>query len=174
MTQQYIQVGTAPNDGNGDPIRTAFIKTNDNFSELYARVQVSPPSSAIGKIGDEIGYYAPTADYFYYCFANYNGSNIIWAQIQSAGNIAATKIQNGNSLIEILDTNGNANVADFLPVYSGNISAEYISVTGNINSNNILNSASISAQGNILTQSTVSALGNIVTSGYFVGGVMKR
>jgi hypothetical protein len=221
MTQQYIQVGTAPNDGAGDPIRTAFIKTNDNFSELYTRVQVSPPSTAIGSVGDAIGYYAPTADYFYYCFANYNGSSVIWAQIQSAGNISATKIQNGNSSIEILDTNGNANVsingtgnvavfantgvyvsqlsasgniatgnyifgngiyltglpatysnanvAGFLTVYSGNISAEYISVTGNINSNNILNSASISAQGNILTQSTVSALGNIVTSGYFVG-----
>ena len=40
MTQQIIYVGAAPNDGDGDPIRTAFIKTNDNFSELYARVQV--------------------------------------------------------------------------------------------------------------------------------------
>ena len=70
MTQQIIYVGAAPNDGDGDPIRTAFIKTNDNFSELYARVQVDAPSTLIGKAGDEIGYYAPTADYFYYCFAN--------------------------------------------------------------------------------------------------------
>lgn len=36
MTQQIINVGSAPNDGLGDPIRTAFIKTNDNFTELYA------------------------------------------------------------------------------------------------------------------------------------------
>ena len=60
MTQQIIYVGTAPNDGAGDPIRTAFIKTNDNFSELYARVQVDPPTTLIGKVGDEIGYYSPT------------------------------------------------------------------------------------------------------------------
>ena len=36
MSQQYINVGGAPNDGLGDPIRTAFQKTNENFSELYA------------------------------------------------------------------------------------------------------------------------------------------
>lgn len=36
MTQQLINVGTAPNDGLGDPLRTAFTKTNANFSELYA------------------------------------------------------------------------------------------------------------------------------------------
>ena len=215
MTQQIIYVGAAPNDGDGDPIRTAFIKTNDNFSELYARVQVDAPSTLIGKAGDEIGYYAPTADYFYYCFANYNGSSVIWAQITALGNISATKIQNGTSVVQIVDPNGNANVsingtsnvavfantgvtvsrlsaignistanyvlgngaflsglpatysnanvADFLPVYSGNISAAYTSVSGNVVGGNILTLGNVSAQG------TINALGNIVTNGYFVG-----
>jgi hypothetical protein len=36
MAQQTIGVGSAPNDGTGDPIRDAFIKCNDNFTELYA------------------------------------------------------------------------------------------------------------------------------------------
>ena len=215
MTQQIIYVGAAPNDGDGDPIRTAFIKTNDNFSELYARVQVDAPSTLIGKAGDEIGYYAPTADYFYYCFANYNGSSVIWAQITALGNIAATKIQNGTSVVQIVDPNGNANVsingtsnvavfantgvyvsrliatgnistgnyilgngaflsglpatysnanvADFLPVYSGNIAAAYASVSGNVVGGNILTLGNVSAQG------TINATGNIVTNGYFVG-----
>jgi hypothetical protein len=35
MAQQQIDVGAAPNDGLGDPIRTAFIKCNDNFTELF-------------------------------------------------------------------------------------------------------------------------------------------
>lgn len=35
MAQQIINVGLAPNDGLGDPIRTAFEKTNANFTELY-------------------------------------------------------------------------------------------------------------------------------------------
>lgn len=35
MAQQNINTGTSPNDGTGDPLRTAFIKTEDNFTELY-------------------------------------------------------------------------------------------------------------------------------------------
>ncbi len=37
MSQQIINVGTNANDNTGDPIRTAFIKTNANFTELYTR-----------------------------------------------------------------------------------------------------------------------------------------
>lgn len=37
MAQQVINIGTAANDGSGDPLRTAFDKANDNFSELYAK-----------------------------------------------------------------------------------------------------------------------------------------
>jgi hypothetical protein len=35
MAQQLIGVGSAPNDTTGDPLRTAFGKCNDNFTELY-------------------------------------------------------------------------------------------------------------------------------------------
>jgi plastocyanin len=35
MTRQNISVGNAPNDGTGDPLRVAFQKINNNFSELY-------------------------------------------------------------------------------------------------------------------------------------------
>jgi hypothetical protein len=35
MSQQIINIGTSPNDGLGDPLRTAFQKTNENFTELY-------------------------------------------------------------------------------------------------------------------------------------------
>lgn len=36
MAQELINIGTAPNAGDGDPLRTGFHKTNQNFSELYA------------------------------------------------------------------------------------------------------------------------------------------
>ncbi len=36
MSQQIINIGTNPSDGTGDGVRTAFRKTNANFSELYA------------------------------------------------------------------------------------------------------------------------------------------
>lgn len=35
MAKQTINVGTSANDGTGDPLRTAFIKTNENFTEVY-------------------------------------------------------------------------------------------------------------------------------------------
>jgi len=35
MAQQTINIGTTANDGTGDPLRTAFDKVNDNFTELY-------------------------------------------------------------------------------------------------------------------------------------------
>lgn len=37
MAKQSILLGTLPNDGTGDPIRTAFTKINANFTELYDR-----------------------------------------------------------------------------------------------------------------------------------------
>lgn len=35
MAQQIINTGAAANDGTGDPLRTAFTETNDNFTEIY-------------------------------------------------------------------------------------------------------------------------------------------
>lgn len=35
MAKQIINVGNAPNDRTGDPIRNAFSKVNSNFTELY-------------------------------------------------------------------------------------------------------------------------------------------
>lgn len=35
MAKQVIGIGTVADDGTGDPLRTVFDKTNDNFTELY-------------------------------------------------------------------------------------------------------------------------------------------
>jgi hypothetical protein len=36
MTQYVINIGTLPNDGTGDPLRTAFNETNLNFNQVFA------------------------------------------------------------------------------------------------------------------------------------------
>src|SRR6478735_8277735 len=36
MAYQAVDIGSAPNDGTGDPLRDAFDKINDNFVEVYA------------------------------------------------------------------------------------------------------------------------------------------
>ena len=38
MTQRIINIGTAANAKNGDPIRVAFDKANQNFSEIYTNL----------------------------------------------------------------------------------------------------------------------------------------
>lgn len=35
MAKQIINIGQSPNDRSGDPLRTAFDKVNQNFTELY-------------------------------------------------------------------------------------------------------------------------------------------
>ena len=40
MAQKNINIGSSANKGDGDPIRTAFSKTQDNFTDLYARIVV--------------------------------------------------------------------------------------------------------------------------------------
>lgn len=37
MAKQVINLGSVPNDGTGDPLRTSFDKTNDNFDEIYTK-----------------------------------------------------------------------------------------------------------------------------------------
>ena len=48
MTQQIIDVGNVANDGQGDTLREAFIKTNDNFTELYNASSVSVTGNISG------------------------------------------------------------------------------------------------------------------------------
>ena len=36
MAQQLINLGTLPNDGSGDPLRLAFEKINNNFTQIYS------------------------------------------------------------------------------------------------------------------------------------------
>ena len=81
MAQQIINVGTAPNDGLGDPIRTSFTKCNTNFSELYSRVQDTPPSDPTGSTGDSAGMIAYDNTYFYVCVADFDDTTEIWRRI---------------------------------------------------------------------------------------------
>lgn len=60
MAIQYVNVGQTDNDGSGDDLREAFIKVNDNFSQLSALVTESTTAS---NIGAGVGIYAATEEY---------------------------------------------------------------------------------------------------------------
>lgn len=40
MSKETINIGALPNDGDGDPMRVAFEKTNSNFTELYSTATI--------------------------------------------------------------------------------------------------------------------------------------
>ena len=46
--QEYIQIGTTPNDGTGDPLRVAFGKINNNFSNLFFTTTTTTTNTTIG------------------------------------------------------------------------------------------------------------------------------
>jgi hypothetical protein len=52
MSQQTINIGSAPNDGTGDPLRTAFTKCNSNFTELYTAVS---PAATVTSFNTRVG-----------------------------------------------------------------------------------------------------------------------
>ena len=117
MTQQIINIGSAPNDGTGDQLRTSFDKCNLNFTELYAGVV------AAGPIGNAIEYQfnnstsqPPAAGEIRFNQATQASTTLVWAShITSAGiNIkqflsAATT---GATLI-LQDKNDNTNYIKF-------------------------------------------------------------
>ena len=196
MAQQFIGVGSTPNDGQGNPIRTAFIKCNDNFSELFSYAQTSPPVTLVGDPGDQAGWYAYDANFFYYCFANYDGSSIIWAQVTQVGNVALTSISSGTSSVALADVNGNAavsvggvaNIAVFTT--TGQLVTGAVSASGNITGSFILGNGSqltglpetyansnvaaylLTNTGNIAA-GTISATGNVAGGNIRTAGIIS-
>ena len=174
MAREIINIGTTPNDGLGDPIRTAFIKTNTNFSELFARTQSVPPTTLVGAVGDVAGMTAYDQEYYYYCFQNHDGVSTIWREVPNAavanvtilsatGNVTSDTffIGNGSQLTGVVAAapvaieNGTTNIT---AAASGNANVS-IAGTGNV--------AVFTTTGLDIT-GIVSASGN-VTGSAFVG-----
>lgn len=146
ITQTFVAVntGAVANDGSGDSLRQAFIKVNSNFSNISA--------------------------------SGFNAGNII-----AAGTVQAGKFSGDGSLLTNLPlavtsysnvnvkaytesmgfaNYGNANVASYLPTYTGIASASNVTVTGNILAANVLAgnliAGSINTSGNINAQIIVT------------------
>ena len=191
MAREIINVGAAPNDGQGDPIRTAFTKTNNNFGELYSRIQTVPPVALTGSVGDVAGMTAYDAEYYYYCFANYDGSTDIWNQVPNAaqanvtavlatGNITADyyigdgsqltniiagagpELINGNTNITLAN-NGNANITINGTSNVAVFTSTGVAISGNITAGTLSTTGNVGA-GNLRTTGAVSATGIVYSA----------
>ena len=58
-SQEYINVGVTPNDGLGDPLRTAFGKINNNFSNLFLTTVNTTSANTTGLTANQVIYEYP-------------------------------------------------------------------------------------------------------------------
>jgi hypothetical protein len=58
-TQEIINIGTMPNDGEGDPLRVAFGKINNNFSNLFSTFVNTSSSYTVGNTASQIIFETP-------------------------------------------------------------------------------------------------------------------
>jgi hypothetical protein len=58
-TQEIINIGTLPNDGEGDPLRVAFAKINNNFSNLFSTFVNTSDSYSVGNTAGQVIFETP-------------------------------------------------------------------------------------------------------------------
>ena len=164
-TQQQIDYGAAANDGQGDPLRTAFIKTDDNFDAIWA---TGPVGSNITIVNNTVQSNNVNGN----IVLRPNGVGMIQANaavipnatnlrdlgtadlrfraayigtggLDAAGNITGDYILGNGAFITGISGGdySNANVANYLPTYSGNISAGNVILSGRLlpSANNVSN-----------------------------------
>ena len=58
-SQQIINIGANPNDGEGDPLRVAFSKVNNNFSNLFQTFLNSTVAYSFGNTAGQVIFETP-------------------------------------------------------------------------------------------------------------------
>jgi hypothetical protein len=129
VTQQIINVGAAPNDGTGDPARTAFTKCNANFSELYGAALAAgggvPQEGRLAYVGPTVLRFAPA-----------NGNKIkINATVMTIPNAGIVGL--GNTGVRVNNVPGSSLAADttywvFAENVAGTVTGHFWTVAGGL------------------------------------------
>jgi hypothetical protein len=125
MTYEYVDVGAQPDDGTGDPLRTAYIKINNNFAQLqqFGTSKISNGTSNINIPAAGGAIYAMVGDVPNVMTIAFNG--VTSSNLTAVGNVVAQTnfVGNGYYLTDITSarslTNGTSNVS--IPVANGNV-----------------------------------------------------
>jgi hypothetical protein len=185
MAQEIINIGSVANDGSGDPLRTSFTKTNNNFSQLFAVGGVSGISNGTSNItilnsGAILMSPQGTANVITVTAtgATVTGTLVGNTTISSVGNVIAGQfyIGNGSQLTGVVSVaaaaliTGNtlsANVLTSSLTTVGTLSI--LSATGNIRGGNLLTPGIVSASGDV-AGTNLNAGSNVNASGNVTGG----
>ena len=115
MAKQIVNIGSSVNKGDGDPLRTAFDKINDNFDELYAATTLDLDSIGSNMIPTTDGTFAlgsatkQWSDLYVKDFIYIGGTRL---ESDAAGNIVVS----GGSL-QIKDVQGDIFADDSTKVF---------------------------------------------------------
>ena len=93
-TQEIINIGALPNDGEGDPLRTAFQKINNNFSTLFGTYYDTLETYTVGNTASQI-IFTTSANTFTQAQFQINSSN---PATQDSQNILIKVAKNNNGL----------------------------------------------------------------------------
>jgi hypothetical protein len=63
-SQEYINIGETPNDGNGDPLRVAFGKINNNFTNLFFTTTTTYTAYTYGLTANQVILEIPIAQFY--------------------------------------------------------------------------------------------------------------
>ncbi len=133
--QQVINYGASANDGTGDPLRTAFIKTDDNFDAIWA---AGPVGSNVTIANNTIG------------ISSINGNLILAAN-------GVGSIQTSSTVLPRLANTYDLGSAD-ARYRSAFVGVGGVNVTGNITGANVVAANLVT----LTTTTTPVALANLV------------
>lgn len=186
MAQQTINVGATANDGTGDGIRTAYIKCNDNFKELYDTT-ITPTTVPNGTSNLSV---ADSANVTITIAGSANVVNFAGTVTEFTGNISATgDISAGNSLTVTQDvtigdqltltgtiasnifpdTNNTRHIGNATLRFA-QVNSVLMSATGNITSTANISGANIIATQDVIIAGQHVTTGNVTSSGNISGG----
>ena len=178
MVQEVINVGAFPNDGTGDPLRTALLKTNNNFSQIFGNLNSSDvyqthtaganltlaPGSGNVVVANNGALVANSTNFttMYANNATFNGQIITNTIYPIVGNL------NGTASTATIATTAlyasTAGTAINAQNFSGNSLPNVITI-GNLISVNI----AIANIQTLFSNSNIAAAGNLATSGFVLG-----
>ena len=128
MAQLNINIGTQPNDGTGDDLRSAMQKVNTNFTELYG---ASTISSQITIAGNEINSNQTNAN----LKLTASGTGVIEFEGIEIGDNRIQGTRSNENLILSTAGSGSVNIEGGLTVSGGDTTTADLVVGGNLSAN---------------------------------------
>jgi hypothetical protein len=195
MSQEIINIGASANDGQGDPIRTAFAKTNNNFTQLFgigASQIIYNGTSNVNLPFLNGNVFISVAGVSNVMVVDSGGANIA-GTLAVTGNITGGNLRTAGAISSAGTITGVTVVGDYIqgivttPTQTqitslGTLTS--LSVSGNVNPGNLTTTGIVSAAGAILaggnvtggnlrTAGLISATGSVTAGNIFGGGLIS-